>query len=116
MYTENFILFYPPVPLFFDEFPDPFLFDVIKVFDHAHMIFRPVPFIQVLQSLAWKFCTFKGTIFPVIHLYDITIQDLTFCQVPCSVCCWDSTSIASPLFHEMCVTKVAIHATGRNKT
>ncbi len=42
-----------------EELSDTFLFDIFKVLEHAHPVFCPVSFVQMFQSLAGEYFTFK---------------------------------------------------------
>ena len=42
-----------------NEFPYAQFFDVLKVLNHAHIVFGSIPFVQMTQMVAGDFITFK---------------------------------------------------------
>ena len=42
----------PPGLFLPDKFPDSAVLYILKIFHHAHAVFCPVPFVQVLQPVA----------------------------------------------------------------
>ena len=46
-----------------DELPDPVLLDAHQVFDHAHAVFIPVPFIEIFQTRAGEGRAGSRTVF-----------------------------------------------------
>ena len=60
VYTNNIAAFSasPSSFLIPQEFFHTVLLNILKIFNHAHVIFCSVSFIQLFQSSAWKFITF----------------------------------------------------------
>ena len=48
------------------KFPDTVILDIFKVFDHAHIVFGPVSFIQMFQIITGKIFAFKTKLSPIL--------------------------------------------------
>ena len=53
-----------------DKFVKAIFLNISEVFQHAHMIFCPVAFVQRFQSAAGVFCTFEAKSFFVLTFSD----------------------------------------------
>lgn len=98
----------PAFPFASDECTDAILFDCFQVLDHAHVIFRPVPLIQLLQPLAWKIAA--GMAVPSFDL--IAGRD---CAVDAAQPVRSVTPPTAVLFPQECHTDGTVHAAGCNE-
>ena len=49
-----------------DKSPYARFFDILEIFEHAHIVFGSVAIVKALHSLAWKFSTFIRAESPII--------------------------------------------------
>ncbi len=47
----------PPVMFILFKLSQTQLLNVLKIFDHAHFVFCPVPFVKLFQPFTWKHLT-----------------------------------------------------------
>ena len=50
----------PPCFFISDKFPYAEFFNMLQIFDHTHIVFGSISFIQILQKCARKVITFKA--------------------------------------------------------
>ncbi len=91
MHADNTFAF-TAAPFFFflpDKCPDTLLFYKIQIINHTCIILCAVPFIEMLDNLAWKIST-QVTIFILLFLHDLTGQYLA------GPLCWRFVFIGKP--------------------
>ena len=77
--------------------------DILKIFEHAHPVFCPIPFIKVFQPVAWEFFTIKTE--PCLNaVFNLTSETADFFILIVS-----STAGAFILFPEIRQADPAVH-------
>jgi hypothetical protein len=104
----------PPDLFVCDEFSDPKRSNVLQVLDHAHPIFVPVPFIQLLQTGTGKLLTLKAKSWFGI-LDDFTVLDLAADAVGRFIGVAASTAGTFLFVPQIARANTTIHSAGGNE-
>jgi len=97
-----------------DEFSDPVFFDISEIFDHAHVVFGAVSFIQISKSFTGEIVTSK-TIFGFAASNDFAVHDPASDNGNGFVGLFYSASGAPVFFSQISHAYAAVHAAGRDK-
>ena len=104
----------PPLLLVSHETPDARPLNFVKVLDHAHAIFRPVPLVELTETLAGVFVTGKAILeLPTLRFF--AILDLAEDAVLRFQAVVRSATRAGVLVSIVCPAKATVHPARGNE-
>jgi len=96
------------------KFPDTIIPDKFKIFDHAHIVFGSISFVQMFQIVAWEISAFKTKLCTVFEK-NFAILDFTSNAGDWFIDIHPSATGTFIIFSQIGHTNAAVHTAGSYK-